>query len=106
MPVLQPQPTLVDLQKYVIEMDQERGFTQFGVLEQCLLLGEEVGELFKAVRKSQAGMGYATKGYAANPDEEIADVLILLCAVANRLGIDIEDAFRKKEALNHKRTWK
>ena len=106
MPILQPQPTLADFQKYITDMEQERGFTQSGVLEQCLLLGEEVGELFKAVRKSHAGQGYATKGYTANPDEEIADVLILLCAVANRLGIDIEEAFRKKEALNHKRTWK
>lgn len=51
-------------------------------------------------------MGYATKGYDANPAEEIADILIMLCAVANRLDVDIEKAFRDKEALNHKREWK
>jgi len=32
-------------------MVKERGFENETVLEQCLLLGEEVGELFKAVRK-------------------------------------------------------
>ena len=105
MPVLKSKPTLADIQEYVVKLEQERGFTDFSVMQQCLLLGEEVGELFKAVRKSQAQMGYATKGYAANPEEEIADILIMLCAVANRLNINIEEAFRNKEALNHKRVW-
>jgi NTP pyrophosphatase (non-canonical NTP hydrolase) len=39
-------------------------------------------------------------------DEEIADVLIFLCAIANRLEISIDDALRKKEALNETHTWK
>lgn len=106
MPVLKPNPTLADIQDYVIQLEKERGFTDFTVLQQCLMLGEEIGELFKAVRKSEAHMGYATKGYIANPAEEIADILILLCAVANRMGIDIEKAFRDKEVLNHRREWK
>jgi len=105
MPTLKTNPTLTDLQKYVIDLEKERGFTDFTVLQQSLMLGEEVGELFKAIRKSQA-MGYATKGYSANPAEEIADILIMLCAVANRLDVDIEKAFREKEKLNHKREWK
>jgi NTP pyrophosphatase (non-canonical NTP hydrolase) len=106
MPTLSANPTLQDFQKYVTQLEQERGFTKFGVLEQSLLLGEEVGELYKAIRKSEAKMGYATKGYDANPAEELADILIMVCAVANRLGIDLEDAFRQKEARNHERTWK
>jgi NTP pyrophosphatase (non-canonical NTP hydrolase) len=106
MPTLKPSPTLADIQKYVIKLEQERGFTDFSVLQQCLMLGEEVGELFKAVRKSEAQMGYATKGYIANSAEEIADIVIMLCAVANRLSVDIEKAFRDKEALNHERVWK
>lgn len=44
-------PTLRDFQNYAREMVKERGFENETVLEQCLLLGEEVGELFKAVRK-------------------------------------------------------
>ena len=39
-------------------------------------------------------------------DEEIADILIYLCSIANRFDIDIEQAFRRKEEHNKKRTWK
>jgi hypothetical protein len=36
-----------DLQRYVAKMEEERGFAHRDVVSQCLLLGEEVGELFK-----------------------------------------------------------
>jgi NTP pyrophosphatase (non-canonical NTP hydrolase) len=36
----------------------------------------------------------------------LADCLIYLCAIANRYGIDLEAAFRAKEAKNRERTWK
>jgi NTP pyrophosphatase (non-canonical NTP hydrolase) len=38
-------------------------------------------------------------------DEEIADMMIYLCSIANRFDIDIEEAFRRKEEHNKKRTW-
>jgi NTP pyrophosphatase (non-canonical NTP hydrolase) len=47
-----------------------------------------------------------TTSVTGTVDEEIADVLIFLCAIANRLEISIDDALRKKEALNETRTWK
>jgi NTP pyrophosphatase (non-canonical NTP hydrolase) len=50
---LEKSSALHDLQRYVLEMEEERGFTNRGVVQQCLLLGEEVGELFKAVRKHE-----------------------------------------------------
>ncbi len=96
---------LDDLQRYVAEMEEERGFSHCDVVQQCLQLGEEVGELFKAVRKHKKMQIEATSVTGA-VDEEIADVLIFLCAIANRLEISIDDALRKKEALNETRTWK
>lgn len=96
---------LDDLQRYVAEMEEERGFSQRDVVQQCLLLGEEVGELFKAVRNHKK-MRMGTTSITGTVDEELADVLIYLCAIANRLGISIDDALRKKEALNETRTWK
>jgi NTP pyrophosphatase (non-canonical NTP hydrolase) len=69
-----------------------------------LLLGEEVGELFKAVRKSHAGIAYS-EPHDADAAGELADVLIVMCAVANRLGVDLEDAVRSKEAINASRRW-
>ena len=61
------------------EKDRKRG-----VYKDLVWLGEEVGELFKAVREN--------KGI----EEEIADVFAWLLSVGNVLGIDIEKAFRKK----------
>ena len=96
---------LDEVQRYVAEMEEERGFNHCDVVQQCLQLGEEVGELFKAVRKYKK-MRIGTTSVIGAIDEEIADVLIFLCAIANRLEISIEDALRKKKALNETRTWK
>lgn len=39
-------------------------------------------------------------------DEELADIVIYLCAIANRFNIDLEKAFCDKEEINKKRIWK
>lgn len=104
MPELPPTPTLMDFQKYVAELEKERGFYKQTVRDKCLLLGEEVGELFKAIRK--------TEGLATDPESEVGelsgeltDIFIYLCAIANRYGIALEEAFLKKEEINKKRVW-
>ncbi len=55
-----------------------------GIHANLVWLGEEVGELFKAVRED------------VGIEEEIADVFAWLLSVANVLDIDVESAFRKK----------
>lgn len=50
---LQSAAALDDLQRYVAKTEEERGFSNRDVMQRCLLLGEEVGELFKAVRKHE-----------------------------------------------------
>jgi NTP pyrophosphatase (non-canonical NTP hydrolase) len=104
---LKPNPTLADIQQYVIDLEEERDFTQHGVVDQSLLLVEEIGELCKVIRKSHTTMGIdVAKKYDLDAAGEIADITIMLCAVANRLGVDIEQALRDKEEHNKKRTWK
>ena len=98
-------PTLRDFQEYVKKLEAVRGFSGQNAIEKCLLLGEEMGELFKAVRKSMhIKMDVNSKVGSVN--EEIADMLIYLCSIANRFNIDIEQAFREKEEINKKREWK
>jgi NTP pyrophosphatase (non-canonical NTP hydrolase) len=101
---LKPDPTLNDFQEYVRKLEDERGFTQQNAIEKCLLLGEEMGELFKAVRKTMK-LKTDVNANIGSVDEEIADMMIFLCSIANRFNIDIEQAFRKKEEHNKKRTW-
>lgn len=101
---LKDNPTLLDLQQYVQEMAEERNFHNDPLSSRCLLLVEEVGELMKSVRKSQ-GIKIDPASQFGGPDEELADILILLCSVANALHIDLESAFRAKEEKNKKRRW-
>lgn len=75
MPELLERPVLADFQRYVAELEVERGFEGQDVVQKCLMLGEEVGELFKAVRKHA------------------------------QIKVDLERAFREKEARNKVRVW-
>ncbi|MEL6182191.1 MAG: MazG nucleotide pyrophosphohydrolase domain-containing protein [Myxococcota bacterium] len=102
MPELSTRPTLADYQRYVTALEHERGFAHQDVLTKCLLLGEEVGELFKAVRQQE---GIAIDTPASPVAEELADVFIFICTIANRYNIDLEEAFRAKEAINTTRQW-
>jgi NTP pyrophosphatase (non-canonical NTP hydrolase) len=50
-------------------------------------------------------MRIGTTSVTGSVDEELADVLIYVCAIANRLEINLEEALRNKEAFNETRTW-
>lgn len=105
MPELKSNPTLPDYQTYVLELEEERGFARQDVIEKCLMLGEEVGELFKAVRKAEK-IKIDHNSKITSVSEELADVLIFLCSIANKFEIDLEKAFREKEEINKTRSWK
>jgi len=102
---LESSPTFKEYQKYVEKMEIERGFLDQTVIQKCLMLGEEVGELFKAVRKKE-NIKVDNNSLIGSIDEELADIIIYVCAIANRYDIDLEKAFRDKEEVNKKRTWK
>jgi NTP pyrophosphatase (non-canonical NTP hydrolase) len=103
-PLDQEQPLSV-IQAYVAAMEHERGFSDRDVLSQALLLGEEVGELNKAIRKRQKHLTVDPESRVGEVDEELADILIVMCSIANRYGIDLDEALRKKEARNELRRW-
>ena len=62
------------------------------------------GNVFKAIRKAE-NFRVDSKSVVTNIAEELADVLLLTSAIANRYSIDLETAFREKEELNKKRVW-
>jgi len=104
MPVLKKTPCLADFQRYVAELEEERGFAEQSVRDKCLLLGEEVGELFKVVRKLE-GIAVDRNSRFGELGGELADIFIYLCAIANRFDLDLETAFREKEERNKQRVW-
>jgi len=103
---LKTNPTLKDIQQYVAEMEKERSFTDVSLLETYLLLVEEIGELAKCIRNSHTPMrSDIAKQYDDNIAHEIADIILVLTSVANRLGVDFEEAIRAKEEINKQRIW-
>lgn len=103
---LPPNASLREIQQYIKDMELERDFTQTTVVQNCLMMVEEVGELAKVLRKHHAGLRIdQDKKYDLDAAGEVTDILIYLIAIANRLDLDMEQAFRDKEEKNKQRTW-
>lgn len=103
--VLKKAPTLSDIQAYIKKMESIRGFDKTSSnIQTAFQLGEEMGELFKAVRKAE-NMRVDNQSRFTNIEEELADILIYISALANRYGVDLEKAFREKEEINKTRNW-
>lgn len=102
---LGPNPSLRDFQDYITRMVQERGFQEETLSETFMLLLEECGEMAKAARKLQ-NMKVDETSEKFHIAHEAADVFMYLLNICNRCGVDLEQAFRDKEEINKKRTWK
>ena len=101
--------TMADYQKYIHQLEEMHGWLDVDLIHNGFLMAEELGELIKAIRKHEK---YFSKENPAGQEaardhvgEEIVDVFNYLCAIANRLDIDVDAAFRKKNERNQKRTW-
>ena len=84
MSTLKKSPALKDIQEYVQELEKERNFDQESILQKCLILGEEIGELFKSIRKS-ADIKLDSNSKAKEVAHELADILIVMCTIANSI---------------------
>jgi NTP pyrophosphatase (non-canonical NTP hydrolase) len=102
---LKTDPTLKDLQLYIAEVCQERGWTKDSPAEKFVLFIEEVGELAKAMRKHAGLYEEQARPRNISLEEEFADVLSYLLDLANVYHIDLEQVFREKEAVNQTRKW-
>ena len=102
--ILPKDPKIQDYQSYIANMVKLRGFDKETLPEIMLLMIEEVGELAKVIRK-QHGIHTDPVSLLSTAEDELADVFNYLLDIANNLGVDLEVAFRKKEAKNKLRTW-
>ena len=104
MKTLPSNATLQDYQALIKELVVARGFDKETVSEVFTLLVEEVGELAKAIRKSN-GQKYGEHSRQHEVEEELADVFWLLIDLANRLEVDLAKAFKDKETINQTRNY-
>lgn len=100
--------TLQEVQKYIKEVIEIRGFANQEIEKTMLLLLEEVGELAKSIRKNVTNMSIDNKkiNHYDTIESEVADVFIVLSSVCNKLGIDLFKSLKDKEEENIKRIWK
>ena len=108
MAILPENATLPQYQQFIQQICAERGWDKNNHLELFLLFSEEVGELAKAIR-NHVDLYQEIDNPKRNKfhlEEEFADVFAYLLDLANYFSVDLEDAFRKKEAVNAQRHWK
>lgn len=95
-----------ELQQYIKDMIETRGF-KTTLLERMCLLTEEVGELAKEVRKTDKNlMVDIGKDYSSSLENEITDVFICLMGMCELLDLDIVQGLKNKEEINFSRQWK
>ena len=98
--------TLLEIQEYINDMIEIRGFTDETPQDIMLLMIEEVGELAKAVRKTTHIKMDINKTNDYDITGEITDVFNYLLSLCRVLDIDLLEAFKEKEKRNCKRLWK
>lgn len=99
--------TLREVQEYIKNVIEIRGFNKQPPEQTMLLLTEEVGELAKAIRKDKTKM-CIDNNKINNYDtieSEVADVFIVLSTICNELNIDLYSAIKNKEKENINRKW-
>lgn len=84
---------LQELQSLVGEIRRERGFTM-DPLRIFVLLDEEVGEVARELKRTWS-LNYEAFS-KQDLEDEIADVLVCVLALANQFEIDVEKALTKK----------
>jgi len=97
--------TLSQLQEYYKQKAKERGFDKETPQDVLLFMTEELGELARAIRKN-LGLMIDNKEKIYAIEEELADLLNYLLHMSNVLGLNLEEAYWKKEAENETRKWK
>lgn len=99
--------SLMQIQDYIRNVVNLRGFSEQTVEKTMLLLTEEVGELAKAIRKEKKLIAI-DRSKIENYDtieSEVADVFFVLCCICNKLNIDLFSVLKDKESENIERKW-
>jgi len=81
-----------------LEVDQwikTFGVRYFNEMTNLAVLVEEVGEVARIMSRTYGEQSYRDGAQKGDLADEMADVLWVLCCLANQTGIDLNDAFLK-----------
>lgn len=86
--------TIQEAQKAVDQWVKTFGVRYFSELTNMAVLTEEVGELARVMARKYGDQSFKA-GEKDNLGEEMADILWVLCCLANQTGVDLTQEFRK-----------
>ncbi len=99
--------TVKHAQQLVDGWIKEYGVRYFSELTNMAILTEEVGEVARIIARRYGEQSEKESDKSKDLGDEMADVLWVLCCLANQTGIDLEAAFlknlEKKTARDHSR---
>lgn len=100
--------TIKEAQDAVGQWIKTTGVRYFSELTNMAVLTEEVGELARVMARRYGDQSFKP-GETDNLGEEMADVLWVLCCLANQTGVDLTEELRKsfekktrRDATRHK----
>lgn len=88
----------MELQRVQEKVDQyikEFGVRYFNELTNMAILTEEVGEVARIISRTYGEQSSKQSDLNLNLGDELADVLFVVCCLANQTGIDLDEAFEK-----------
>lgn len=94
--------TLKEAQKTVDKWIKTYGVRYFSELTNMAVLTEEVGELARIMARKYGDQSFKA-GEPTDPSDEMADVLWVLLCLANQMGVDLTEAFKKNLEKKTKR---
>lgn len=86
--------TIAQAQQMVDEWIKTYGVRYFSELTNMTVLTEEVGELARVMARKYGDQSFKP-GEKDNLGEEMADILWVLCCLANQTGVDLTTELRK-----------
>lgn len=83
------------VQKKVDQYIKDFGVRYFNELTNMAILTEEVGEVARIISRTYGEQSSKQSDLSLNLGDELADVLFVVCCLANQTGIDLDEAFEK-----------
>ena len=86
--------TITEAQEKVDNWIKTYGVRYFNELTNLAILTEEVGELARIMARTYGDQSFKQSELNKNLEDEMADVLWVLIALANQTGVNLEEAFK------------
>ena len=97
--------TIEEAQLKVDEWINSYGVRYFSELTNMAVLMEEVGELARIMARVYGDQSFKKSDLDVNLSDEMADILWVLCCLANQTGVNLTEAFQnniQKKTLRDK----